>query len=122
MNGVADVVVADGFTGNAVLKSIEGTALGIMSQLKSAIEGGGLQSKIGYLFMKNSLRTLKKSLDYSDAGGAVLFGLNAPVVKAHGSSDAKTIFATIRQIRTMLDSDVVAKSVEKFSQMEVKLD
>lgn len=118
MNGVADVVVADGFTGNAVLKSIEGTALNIMGQLKTAIEGGGLRAKIGYLFMKNSLRSLKKSLDYSDAGGAVLFGLNAPVVKAHGSSDAKSIFATIRQIRTMLDSDVVAKSVEKFSQME----
>lgn len=118
MTGVADVVVADGFTGNAVLKSIEGTALGIMSQLKSAIEGGGLRAKIGYLFMKNSLRTLKKSLDYSDAGGAVLFGLNAPVVKAHGSSDPKTIFATIRQIRTMLETDVVSKSVDKFSQVE----
>lgn len=118
MNGVADVVVTDGFTGNAVLKSIEGTALGIMGQLKSAIEDGGLRAKIGYLFMKNSLRTLKKSLDYSDAGGAVLFGLNAPVVKAHGSSDAKTIFATIRQVRTMLESDVVAKSVAKFSQVE----
>lgn len=118
MNGVADVVVADGFTGNAVLKSIEGTAIGIMGQLKTAIEGGGLVAKIGYLFLKNSFRSLKKTLDYSEAGGAVLFGLNAPVVKAHGSSDAKTICATIRQIRTMLESDVVAKSVERFSKVE----
>lgn len=118
MNGVADVVVADGFTGNAVLKSIEGTAIGIMGQLKMAIEGGGLAAKIGYLFLKNSFRSLKKTLDYSEAGGAVLFGLNAPVVKAHGSSDAKTICATIRQIRTMLESDVVAKSVERFSKVE----
>lgn len=118
MNGVADVVVADGFTGNAVLKSIEGTAIGIMGQLKTAIEGGGLAAKIGYLFLKNSFRSLKKTLDYSEAGGAVLFGLNAPVVKAHGSSDAKTICATIRQIRTMLESDVVAKSVERFSKVE----
>lgn len=119
LNGVADVVVTDGFTGNAVLKTIEGTALSIMGQLRSAIEGGGLKAKIGYLFLKDSLKKMKQSLDYSDAGGAVLFGLNAPVVKAHGSSDAKAIFSTIRQIRTILDSDVVAASVAQFSQEEV---
>lgn len=115
LNGVADVIVADGFTGNAVLKTIEGTALSIMGQLKSAIENGGWKAKIGYLFLKDALRSMKKTLDYSDAGGAVLFGLNAPVVKAHGSSDAQSIFNTIKQIRTMLDSQVVQKSVEKFS-------
>lgn len=115
LNGVADVIVADGFTGNAVLKTVEGTAMSIMGQLKSAIEKGGWKAKIGYLFMKDALRSLKKTLDYSDAGGAVLFGLNAPVVKAHGSSDAKSIFSTIKQVRTMLDSQVVKKSVEKFS-------
>lgn len=118
MSGVADVVVTDGFTGNAVLKSIEGTAMGIMGQLKSAIESGGWKAKIGYLFMKDSLRTMKKSLDYSDAGGAVLFGLNAPVVKAHGSSDVKAIFSTICQIRLILETQVVPKSVEKFSKVE----
>lgn len=118
LNGVADVVVTDGFTGNAVLKTIEGTALSIMGQLRSAIEGGGLRAKIGYLFLKPSLKKMKQSLDYSDAGGAVLFGLNAPVVKAHGSSDAKAIFSTIRQIRTILESDVVAASVAQFSQQE----
>lgn len=118
LNGVADVVVTDGFTGNAVLKTIEGTALSIMGQLRSAIEGGGLKAKIGYLFLKDSLKKMKQSLDYSDAGGAVLFGLNAPVVKAHGSSDAKAIFSTIRQIRTILESDVVAASVTQFSKQE----
>lgn len=118
LNGVADVVVTDGFTGNAVLKTIEGTAMSIMGQLRSAIEGGGLKAKIGYLFLKPSLKKMKQSLDYSDAGGAVLFGLNAPVVKAHGSSDAKAIFSTIRQIRTILESDVVAASVAQFSQQE----
>lgn len=118
LNGVADVVVTDGFTGNAVLKTIEGTAMSIMDQLRSAIEWGGLKAKIGYLFLKDSLKKMKQSLDYSDAGGAVLFGLNAPVVKAHGSSDAKAIFSTIRQIRTILESDVVAASVAQFSQQE----
>ena len=107
--------VAYGFTGNAVLKSIEGTALSIMGQLKKSILGGGLKAKIGALLLKDSLRELKSSLDYSEAGGAVLFGLKAPVVKTHGSSDAKTVYSTIRQIRTMLDTNVVGKSVAEFS-------
>lgn len=116
LNGVADVVVTDGFTGNAVLKTIEGTAIGIMGQLKAAIKGGGLKAKLGALLLKDSLYQLKATLDYSDAGGAVLFGLKAPVVKSHGSSDAKSIFATLRQVRTMLETDVVGKSVEAFSE------
>ncbi|KXT77621.1 phosphate acyltransferase PlsX [Streptococcus panodentis] len=115
MEGVADVVVADGFTGNAVLKSIEGTAISIMGQLKKSILGGGLKAKLGAWLLKDSLRDLKNSLDYSSAGGAVLFGLKAPVVKTHGSSDAKAVYSTIRQIRTMLESDVVGKSVIEFS-------
>ena len=122
MNGVADVVVTDGFTGNAVLKTMEGTALGIMSQLKQAIMGGGLRAKLGALLLKPSLKELRASLDYSEAGGAVLLGLKAPVVKAHGSSDAKAVFGTIRQIRTMLDTQVVQKSVEEFEKLGEKND
>ncbi|MET3634314.1 phosphate acyltransferase PlsX [Streptococcus porcorum] len=116
LNGVADVVVTDGFTGNAVLKSIEGTALSIMGQLKSAIQSGGLKAKIGAFFLKDNLYSLKGSLDYSSAGGAVLFGLKAPVIKAHGSSDATAIYYTIKQIKKMLDTDVVAKSVAAFTE------
>ncbi|EHJ53222.1 phosphate acyltransferase PlsX [Streptococcus macacae] len=115
MDGVADVVVADGFTGNAVLKSIEGTALGIMRQLKSSIQAGGLRAKLGALLLKNSLYDMKNSLDYSGAGGAVLFGLKAPVVKCHGSSDAKSVYYTIKQVRTMLETNVVGQLVDEFS-------
>ncbi|WP_088724152.1 phosphate acyltransferase PlsX [Streptococcus mutans] len=115
MNSVADVVVTDGFTGNAVLKSIEGTALGIMEQLKTSIKQAGLRAKLGALLLKNSLYDLKDSLDYSGAGGAVLFGLKAPVVKCHGSSDAKSVYYTIKQIRIMLETDVVGQLVEEFS-------
>lgn len=115
MSGVADVVVADGFTGNAVLKSIEGTAMSIMGQLKSAIAAGGVKAKLGALLLKGSLYDLKHTLDYSSAGGAVLFGLKAPLVKSHGSSDAKAIFHTIKQVRTMLETGVVGQLVEEFS-------
>lgn len=118
MNSVADVVVTDGFTGNAVLKSIEGTALGIMEQLKTSIKQAGLRAKLGALLLKNSLYDLKDSLDYSGAGGAVLFGLKAPVVKCHGSSDAKSVYYTIKQIRIMLETDVVGQLVEEFSNRE----
>lgn len=116
MNGVADVVVADGFTGNAVLKAIEGTGGSILSSLKSVIAGGGFKAKLGAFLLKDSLYGLKEIMDYSKAGGAVLFGTKAPVVKSHGSSDATSIFYTIQQIRTMLESDVVNQLVETFSE------
>lgn len=114
LDGVADVVVTDGFTGNAVLKAIEGTAMSIMGQLKQFITSGGLKAKIGAFFLKDSLYALKDSLDYSSAGGAVLLGLKAPVVKSHGSSDATAIYHTIKQIRQMLASQLIAESVEVF--------
>jgi len=118
LTGAADVVVTDGFTGNAVLKTMEGTALGLFKQLKTVLSGGGLKAKIGAFLLKNDLRGLKKTLDYSDVGGAVLFGLQAPVVKTHGSSDAKAVYSTIRQIRTMLETDVIRKSVVELSELE----
>ena len=118
MDGVADVIVTDGFTGNAVLKTMEGTALGLFKQLKTVLSGGGLKAKIGAFLLKNDLRGLKKTLDYSDVGGAVLFGLQAPVVKTHGSSDSKAVYSTIRQIRTMLETDVIRKSVVELSELE----
>ena len=115
MNGVADVVVSDGFTGNAVLKTMEGTALNIMGSLKSSIKSGGWNTKLGALLLKDSLYSLKDTMDYSSAGGAVLFGLKAPVVKCHGSSDAQAVYYTIRQARKMLDTNVVGQLVEAFT-------
>ena len=118
MDGVADVIVTDGFTGNAVLKTMEGTALGLFKQLKTVLTSGGLKAKIGAFLLKNDLRGLKKTLDHSEVGGAVSFGLQAPVVKTHGSSDAKAVYSTIRQIRTMLETDVIRKSVVELSELE----
>lgn len=122
MSGVADVVVADGFTGNAVLKSIEGTAIAITGQLKEAIKSGGWKAKLGAFFLKDSLYDLKNTLDYSNAGGAVLFGLKAPLIKSHGSSDAKAIFHTIKQVRVMLETDLVGQLATAFSKETEKND
>ncbi|WP_429970947.1 phosphate acyltransferase PlsX [Fructilactobacillus sp. Tb1] len=91
LNGVADVVVTDGFTGNAVLKSIEGTAMSIMGMLKDSIMHGGIKAKLGALLLKDSLKKMANKMDYKRYGGAVLLGIKSPVVKGHGNSDPKTV-------------------------------
>lgn len=116
LEGRADVVVTDGFTGNAVLKSIEGTALSMMKLLKHAILDSGVKGKMGALLLKDGLKDLKNQMDYSKHGGAVLFGLKAPVIKAHGSSKEEAVYATIKQIHTMLESRVVEKLVAHFEE------
>ncbi|MET2107859.1 phosphate acyltransferase PlsX [Enterococcus faecalis] len=114
LNGVADVVVTDGFTGNAVLKSIEGTAMNMMSLLKTAILSEGVKGKMGALLLKNTLRGMKDEMDYSKHGGAVLFGLKAPVIKTHGATGPDAVRYTIRQIHTMLETQVVPQLVEYY--------
>lgn len=114
LNGVADVVVTDGFTGNAVLKSIEGTAMNMISLLKTAILSEGVKGKMGALLLKNALRGMKDEMDYSKHGGAVLFGLKAPVIKTHGATGPDAVRYTIRQIHTMLETQVVPQLVEYY--------
>ncbi|MEI5994185.1 phosphate acyltransferase PlsX [Candidatus Enterococcus mansonii] len=118
LNGVADVVVTDGFTGNAVLKSIEGTAMNMMGLLKSSILAEGFKGKMGALLLKNALRGMKNEMDYSKHGGAVLFGLKAPVVKTHGSTGPEAVRYTIRQIHTMLKTEVVPQLVNHYENQE----
>ena len=122
LNGVADVVVTDGFTGNMVLKTIEGTALSIFKMLKSALMSN-LKSKLAAAVLKPNLLELKSQMDYSEYGGAGLFGLKAPVIKAHGSSDAKAIFSAIRQTREMIEHQVIGtiqEAVEKADESKFK--
>lgn len=105
MESVADVVVTDGFTGNIALKSIEGTALSVFSLLKSALTSN-LKSKLAAGILKPQFKVIKKQMDYSEYGGAALFGLKAPVIKAHGSSNPNAIYNAIRQTREMVSNNV----------------
>ena len=114
LEGTADVVVTDGFTGNAVLKTIEGTALNMVKLVKKTIMENGLKSKVGGLLLKDGLSNLKGTLDYSKHGGSVLLGLKAPVIKTHGSTEKESVYYTIRQIHEMLSSNVVTNVVEHF--------
>ncbi|MFT4413528.1 phosphate acyltransferase PlsX [Fredinandcohnia humi] len=105
LDGVADVVVTDGFTGNVALKTIEGTALSMFSMLKTAFTSN-LKSKIAAVLLMPQLKVIKKTMDYSEYGGAGLFGLKAPVIKAHGSSDANGLLSAVRQTYEMVEKDV----------------
>ena len=86
MNGDVNVIVADGFTGNVALKTAEGTANFITSELKEAMTSNIL-SKIGSLITVNSLKKFKKKLDPRFYNGAILLGLDSPVIKSHGGTD-----------------------------------
>lgn len=105
LEGHADVVVTDGFTGNIVLKAIEGTAGALFSMIKETMLSN-LKTKIAASMLKSDLKGIKNKLDYTEYGGACLFGLESPVVKAHGSSNANAIFHAIRQTRNMIKNDV----------------
>ncbi|MFC3882610.1 phosphate acyltransferase PlsX [Bacillus songklensis] len=116
LNGVADVVVTDGFTGNIALKTIEGTALSIFSMLKAELTSS-FKSKMAAAVLKPQLKGLKSKMDYSEYGGAGLFGLKAPVIKAHGSSDATAVFNAVKQAVNMVEQQVpqtIKAAIEKF--------
>ncbi|MBO4479896.1 MAG: phosphate acyltransferase PlsX [Clostridia bacterium] len=106
LSGEVDVVVADGFDGNVALKSAEGTANAVFSLLKQGIYAGGTRAKLGALMLKPVFKGLKRKLDYNEHGGAAFLGLKKPVVKAHGSSKAKSICGAILQVRDMIAGGV----------------
>lgn len=122
LSGDADVVITDGFTGNAVLKTIEGTALGLMKLMKTSIMCGGIKSKMGGLLVKDAMVNVKDTMDYSKYGGAVLFGLRAPVVKTHGSADKVAVYYTIKQIRKIISSHVIPDLVTYFETQQKESD
>ncbi|WP_099158060.1 phosphate acyltransferase PlsX [Virgibacillus ndiopensis] len=105
LDGAADVVVTDGFSGNITLKTIEGTALTMFTMLKQTFMSS-LKTKIAASMVKSDLKGLQGKLDYSEYGGAGLFGLAAPVIKAHGSSNRRAIFSAIKQACHMIEHNV----------------
>lgn len=115
LSGNFDVIVCDGFTGNIILKFLEGTAGVIMGTLKESILKSAM-SKVGALFMKSAFRDLKKKFDYTEYGGALLLGLRGGVMKAHGSSDAKAIASAVKMARKFIVGGVVTaigESIER---------
>lgn len=108
--GECQVVVTDGFTGNIVLKLYEGMGSFFSKKMKWLYSGIGT---VGALFSLNKIKTFKKQMDYRETGGSALMGVRKPVIKAHGSSDAKAFFNAIRQAQKCVDGNVI-KSIENY--------
>lgn len=106
MDGNVDVVVTDGYTGNMVLKNLEGTAKSIGKMLKETIMSS-FKNKLAGAVLKKELETFAKKMDYSEYGGSVLLGLDGTVVKAHGSSNAKAFYSAIKQAKIAGEENIV---------------
>ncbi len=111
----ADVVVADGFTGNLLLKLYEGVAMALMSKVKGVFEKS-LVNKLAAAVVYKDMKALKSSMDYNEYGGAPIMGAAKPVFKIHGSAKASTVKNALRLTRDFTQSGVIsdiAKALEK---------
>ena len=114
--GAVDVVVCDGFSGNVLLKSIEGTAMFMGSLMKHKIFKRNIFSKIGYLFCKPGVDEVVKMMDYREIGGTEFLGIKKPVIKAHGSSDALAFRNAVRQAMEAAKNNI-SKELEQNLQL-----
>ena len=106
--GGCDVAVCDGFTGNILLKTMEGLATLFMGELK-AIFMKSLPNKLAAAAVKKDIKGLKKQFDSAEYGGALLLGSRSPVIKAHGSSDAKAFYNAIRQAISCCENNIIGE-------------
>ena len=121
--GKVDVVVCDGFSGNILLKSIEGTAIFMAHKLKEMFKSS-LATKLGYLLCKGGMDEFKKLLDSREVGGSMFLGITKPVVKAHGSSDAYAMQNAIRQAKLCVEGGVcqaIADNIDKMTPGKTKV-
>ena len=102
--GEVDVVVCDGFAGNVLLKSIEGTAM-FMGSLMKRMFKKNLLSKLGYLLCSSGVKDMMKLMDYREIGGTQFLGIKKPVIKAHGSSDALAFRNAVKQAADAAQND-----------------
>lgn len=107
LSGDYDVLVTDGFTGNIILKNVEGSAKLILGMMKEYIRESGV-AKLGALLMKGVFAKLKKKMDYKEVGGSLLLGLKGGVMKMHGSSDAHAVLSAVKVARSFILGDVVS--------------
>ncbi|MGX4763324.1 phosphate acyltransferase PlsX [Holzapfeliella sp. JNUCC 72] len=114
LQGKADVIVADGFSGNVMLKTLEGTASTIMGVLKDSLLNNGLKVKMGAGLAKPAFKEIGKQFDMAIYGGAVLMGAKAPVIKVHGRGDGRSIYYAFHQVDEMLKQDLVQQVKEAF--------
>lgn len=115
--GEVDVVVCDGFSGNVLLKSIEGTAMFMGSLLKRTFKKN-LLTKLGYLLCQGGVKNIMKLLDYREIGGTQLLGIKKPVIKAHGASDSLAFRNAVQQAVTAAEGDFTDQLAQDLAVMK----
>ena len=118
-DGAADVVVTDGFTGNVLLKTTEGVIKYLMHALKDVFFKS-TKNKLAAAVLKSDLAAMKKSMDVNEVGGTALIGISRPVIKAHGSSNAASFFAAIRQAKAFVEAGVVDDIKANIEHMRIR--
>lgn len=110
-----DVIVADGFTGNMILKTYEGVAIMLMGKIKD-IFTQSFKNKMAAALVLNDIKSLKKTMDYNEYGGAPLMGCAEPVFKVHGSAKAKTFYNALRLTKAYVAGNVVEEIANSVSE------
>jgi glycerol-3-phosphate acyltransferase PlsX len=118
VSGDFDVIVTDGFTGNVILKFMEGVAGVLAGMLKDELNRS-LRTKLGAAIAMPAFRSFKRKMDYTEYGGALMLGVNGGVMKAHGSSNAKAICSTLRQAVGFIKADVVNVIKQEISKVSL---
>ena len=114
--GHFDVVVCDGFAGNMILKLYEGKGGYFRDTLKDWFGGG--RGRLAALFLLRKIKAFRKQMDYKEEGGGIILGVAHPVIKAHGSSDAKAFFNAIRQAKACVEGDMIGMIAENMAKMK----
>ncbi len=117
--GACEVVVSDGFTGNVVLKLYEGMGSYFSKTLKDMLMTT-IRGKIAALLIYKKIKAFRSKMDYKEVGGAVLLGISKPVIKAHGSSDAKAFYNAIRQAKNCVEGKVVEEITASLAELNAK--
>ena len=111
MEGNADVITCDGFVGNVILKTVEGMGSVVGSEIKNLFTRN-LLTKLGAAFVMKGIKDFRKKMDYREYGGAPLLGTKKPVIKGHGSSDAKAVFNAIRQAKKFVETGMIDEIIK----------
>ena len=120
-SGKVDVIVTDGYSGNILLKTVEGTAKFMMKNVKATLMKSP-KTKLGALLLKKDLGGLKKLMDVSEVGGTAFIGITRPVIKAHGSSNARAIRSAVKQAIAFVEAGVIQDIEENMDYMKLRGD
>ena len=120
-SGKLDILVADGYTGNVFLKTVEGVGKLVKRTLTESLKKN-IFTKLGALSALPSINAFKKEMDYKEYGGALFLGVKKPVVKAHGSSDEKLFEYTIKQAEQFVKNKAVDKMIEEFTKQKEQVE